>query len=408
MRKIKLAVVSPFPPSKGTLNEYAFHLVEQFKKKEEISELVLITDKLPDGGQYEPIDADLPITIVDNWSFNSWFNNLKILSAIRKHNVDMVLFNLQFLSFGDSKIAAALGLMTPLLCRLFGIKNVVLLHNIIETVDLTSAGISKNPILKWVYTAIGTMLTRLILATNLMTVTITKYVHILEKKYKAKNIALIPHGSFELPEMPDFDEEGPLKIMTFGKFGTYKKVEAMIEATDQVRKKLGLEIEIVIAGTDSPNRKGYLEEIKQNYAHVSDIRYTGYVAEEDVPVIFKEATICVFDYTSTTGSSGVLHQAGSYGKAAVIPNIGDLKSLVEEEGYTGSFFEPGDTQSLAKAIEKTIVDKGYRTSIAKQNYAAAASLPMEDIADWYLLHFNHLLGEEKVSVAEQSPKLAYA
>jgi len=407
MRKIKLAIVSPFPPSKGTLNEYAFHLVEQFKKKEEISELVLITDKLPDNATYEPIDAPVPITLIDNWSFNSWTNNFKILGAIRKSKVDMVLFNLQFLSFGDSKIAAALGLMTPLLCRLFGIKNVVLLHNIIETVDLTSAGISKNPVLKWIYTAIGTILTRLILCTNLMTVTITKYVHILESKYKSKNIALIPHGSFELPEMPDFDKEGPLKIMTFGKFGTYKKVEAMIEATHQVRQKLGLDIEIVIAGTDSPNKKGYLNEIQTNYADIKNIRYTGYVAEEDVPVLFREATICVFDYTSTTGSSGVLHQAGSYGKAAVIPNIGDLKSLVEEEGYTGSFFEPGDTQSLAQAIEKTIVDKEYRTSIAKQNYAAAASLPMEDIADWYLIHFNHLLGSITADVTEQSATLAY-
>ncbi len=391
MRKIKLAIVSPYPPSKGTLNEYAFHLVQQFKKKEEISELVLITDILPDNKEYPIEDAPIPVTIIDNWSFNNWFNNFKILGALKKQKVDVVLFNLQFLSFGDSKIAAALGLLTPFMCRLNGIKNVVLLHNIIETVDLSSAGISKNPVMKWLYTTIGTLLTRIILLTNMMTVTIAKYVTILEKKYNAQNVALVPHGSFELPEMPDFDKEGPLKVMTFGKFGTYKKVEAMIEATDIVRKKLGLDVEIVIAGTDSPNRKGYLDAMKEKYKHLDNITYTGYVEEEDVPRIFSESTVCVFPYTSTTGSSGVLHQAGSYGKAAILPNIGDLKALVEEEGYSGAFFEPDNVASLAEAIERTLSDKEYRVKLAQKNYAAAASLPMEDIADWYLMHFMYLL-----------------
>ena len=45
------------------------------------------------------------------------------------------------------------------------------------------------------------------------------------------------------------NEEGPLKIMTFGKFGTYKKVEGLIEAVEMVREQTGRELEIVIAGT---------------------------------------------------------------------------------------------------------------------------------------------------------------
>ena len=40
--------------------------------------------------------------------------------------------------------------------------------------------------------------------------------------------------------------------------------------------------------------------------------------------IFDEAAVVVFPYTATTGSSGVLHQAGSYGKAVVMPDLGDL------------------------------------------------------------------------------------
>ena len=124
---------------------------------------------------------------------------------------------------------------------------------------------------------------------------------------------------------------------------------------------------------------------------MEDIHFLGYVAEEDVAKIFKESTVVLFDYTSTTGSSGVLHQAGSFGKAAIIPKIGDLKELVEEEGFIGEYFEPGDVAGMANAIEKLLTDTDHRRSLAQQNYVAAASLPMEDIADWYLLHFQKLL-----------------
>jgi glycosyltransferase involved in cell wall biosynthesis len=86
-----------------------------------------------------------------------------------------------------------------------------------------------------------------------------------------------------------------------------------------------------------------------------------------------------------------LHQAGTYGKAAIIPKIGDLKELVEEEGFAGEYFEPGDIDGMADAIEKLLTDDAYRVQLAKKNFVAAASLPMSDICEWYLLHFNRLL-----------------
>jgi hypothetical protein len=41
---MKLAVVTSFPPSTVTLNEYGYHLVKNFVQRAEISELLLITD----------------------------------------------------------------------------------------------------------------------------------------------------------------------------------------------------------------------------------------------------------------------------------------------------------------------------------------------------------------------------
>jgi len=272
---------------------------------------------------------------------------------------------------------------------------VALLHNIIETVDYESAGITSNPIMKWIFNLAGTIMTKIILMSSMVALTMPKYVRILEKKYKAKNVALLPHGSFETPPVPSFDvPSGKKQIMTFGKFGTYKKVEEMIESVEIVRERTGEELEIVIAGTDNPNVKGYLAGVEKKYSHVKDLRFTGYVEEEDVPVIFGDSTAVVFPYTSTTGSSGVLHQAGAYGKAVVLPNIGDLKELIEEEGYLGEYFQPGDINGLADAIEKLVIDDDHRRYIAEKNYAAAASLPMSEVVDRYITHFHNLCGSK--------------
>mgnify|MGYP003626488010 FL=1 len=385
---MKLAIVTAYPPSKVTLTEYGYYLVKHFRLQEEVTELILITDRTDEPKDLNFEENGCKITVKECWSFNSYSNIFSISKTISQTKPDAVLFNLQFLKFGDKKIPAALGLMLPFICKSKGIPTISLLHNILEQVDLENAGFTKNKLLQSIYNLIGTTLTKFVLASDILAVTISKYVTTLEEKYKVKNVALIPHGAFETPPEPDFKlPAGPKQVMAFGKFGTYKKVEILIEAVEEIRARTNEDIEIVIAGTDSPNTPGYLEEMKQKYSHVPQIRYTGYVAEEDVPKIFGESAVTVFPYTSTTGSSGVLHQAGSYGNAVALPDLGDLSVLVKEEGYTGEFFDAHSTSSLADAIEKIITDDAYRIQLAKQNYKAACSLPMSTITQMYIDYF---------------------
>ena len=385
---MKLAIVTAYPPSKVTLTEYGYHLVKHFRLQNEVSEIVLITDKTNEEKDLNFEEEGCKITVKECWSFNSYTNLFSINKTISETKPDAVLFNLQFLKFGDKKIPAALGLLLPFMCKLKGIPTISLLHNILEQVDLNSAGITKNIFLQKAYGLIGATLTKFVLASDVLAVTISKYVDILEKKYKARNVALVPHGAFETPPEPDYHlPVGPKQIMAFGKFGTYKKVEILIEAVEIIRNRSNMDLEIVIAGTDSPNTPGYLAGIKKRYHHIPQIRFTGYVAEEDVPVIFAESAVTVFPYTSTTGSSGVLHQAGSYGKAVALPDLGDLSILVKEEGYKGEFFKPDSAESLANAIENILKDDFYRIQLGMNNYKAACSLPMSEIAKMYVNYF---------------------
>ena len=401
---MKLAIVTAYPPSKVTLNEYAYHLVKHFRQNEDITEIILLTDKTEGEKDLSFSEDGCKISVKECWEFNSYLNIVNVTKAINQTQPDAVLFNLQFMKFGDKKIAAALGLMLPLVCKLKRIPNIVLLHNILEEVDLGSAGFTSNILMQKIYGFIGSTLTRLILQADTVALTIQKYVDVLEKKYNAKNVTLIPHGTFEVTtDEPDYNlPQGPLQIMTFGKFGTYKKVESMIEAVEKVRNRTGLDLEVVIAGTDNPNVPGYLANVQEAYKHVPQVRFTGYVEEEEVPTLFKQSAVVVFPYTSTTGSSGVLHQAGSYGKAVVMPDLGDLALLVKDEGYKGEFFESTSVDSLANAIEAIVTNEFYRIQLGQANFKAANAYPMEKITNMYLNKFESIITRKQADIPKST------
>lgn len=398
---MKIAFVSPYPPSQVTLNEYGYHLIRSFIGKPNVENIFVLTNHLNDNQQYSRY-AVKGIEIIPCWKFNSLFSTIHIAKQLRSQKADVVILNLQFMTFGEDKVPAALGLLTPWVCELLGIPSIVLLHNITETVKLDTIGMAQSKWKENLYLWIGRQLTKFILKADIVGLTISQYVDIFRSKYQAKNVVLLPHGNFELPErsyLPDLIEE--INLMAFGKFGTYKKVEVLLEATKILEAKYPLQkFKVTIAGTDNPNVKGYLEAVKEKYLDMKNIVFTGYVAEEDVEGIFKESTFVIFPYTTTTGSSGILHQAGSYARACILPKIDDLERVVEEEGYGGAYFETDNAQSLANAIAELIEKPTLRKKYEDMNYAAAKGLPMSELANMYLTHAESLLKKNSKIKAE--------
>ncbi len=407
---MKIAFVSPFPPSQVTLNEYGYHLIKSFINKPEVSKIFVLTNHLENNNEYCHFEKD-GINIIPCWKFNGPLNVFTIAKKLRAIKADVVIMNLQFMTFGDSKVAAALGLLTPLACKLMGIPNIVLLHNITETVKLDTIGMAES---KWktnLFLWIGKQLTKLILNANLVGVTIKQYVDILSEKYKTNKVVLLPHGNFELPTRRHLPEAlTEINLMAFGKFGTYKKVEVLIEASKLLEQKYpNLKFTTTIAGTDNPNVKGYLDGVQQQHANNKNIVFTGYVPEEKVAEIFQESTFIIFPYTTTTGSSGILHQAGSYARACILPKIDDLERVVEEEGYAGEYFEVENPQSMVEAISGLIDNPAKRIQIEDNNYAAAQGLPMTALADMYIAHCQNILkSNKKNKVNDKKNNLVWA
>jgi glycosyltransferase involved in cell wall biosynthesis len=389
---MKIAFVSPFPPSQVTLNEYGYHLIRSFVGKPEVEKIHVLTNHLDDNQAYGRY-AMAGIDIIPCWRFNSPFSFWQIAQQLRRLKPDVVILNLQFMTFGEGKVAAALGLLTPWGCKLLGIPSIVILHNITETVKLDTIGMAGNKVKEKLLRWIGTQLTKFILKADLVGLTISQYVELIKDKYRVNNTVLLPHGNFELPERSYLPKNlAVINLMAFGKFGTYKKVEVMLDAMKLLAQRYPhKKFKATIAGTDNPNVKGYLDGVRERYSDMPHVTYTGYVPEEEVETLFKESSFVIFPYTTTTGSSGILHQAGSYARACILPKIDDLERVVEEEGYGGAYFETNDAASLADAVAYLMEHPEERQKIEDMNYAAAKGLPMRELAEWYLLHADQLI-----------------
>ncbi|MFJ4037521.1 glycosyltransferase [Microbacterium sp. NPDC090007] len=387
-RRLRIGVVTAFPPGRNSLNEYGFHLVRHLSRLEEVSDVVVYADQTEMGAP-APLDR---VTFVPSWTFNDLLTVPRITRAIRRTRPDAVILNLQFATFGDRRVPGALGLLLPAILRMRHLPTLVILHNLADNVDMRDAGFARSAVSARLLTLAGRILTRALLRADIVALTIPRYVEFLRDRYRAANAVLAPHGSFEEIARPSFGiPPGRRTIMAFGKWGTYKTVDLLVDAYRLLLDRGYDDLRLVLAGTDSPNSPGYMAEAARRCADVPGIEMPGYVAEEDVAPLFLSAAVVAFPYTSTTGSSGVLHQAGEYGRAAVLPRIGDLVDVIEEEGFQGVYFEPGDVTSLADALATVLDDPERRQMIGRRNFAAASGVPMSEVVQWHLAHIDRLL-----------------
>lgn len=377
---MKIALITSFPPSRHALNEYGFHVAEQLRQERCIDLTVL--------GDYLVTPADeLPgFRVTRCWGFEKHGNVATLLRAIRTVKPEVAWFNLGFASFGARPLAAILGLVTPVAARLNGVYSHITLHQLFETVDLEDAAVSSPQL----YRAGGWLATHLLLSANSVSVLLPTYRRTLVEKYGRGRVSVRSHGIFAgKPDPPDFSRRGnpTHRILAFGKWGTYKRLELLIEAFDRVAAKFP-NVKLIIGGGDHPKTPGYVHSMAQRYAHENDrIRFLGYVPEESIADLFREASLTVMPYTSSAGSSGVAHLAAQYGVPVIASDIQDFRELAEHEGIAIRFFTPGDADSLVEQLLFALNSPDALKEMAWRSYAAGVSMSMPHVVREYIRSF---------------------
>jgi glycosyltransferase involved in cell wall biosynthesis len=376
---MKIALVTAFPPSRQGLNEYGFHIADELRQQPGL-ELIILADYLP-----EPMPEMPGFTLMRCWGFNRLANPISLFRTIQQLKPDVVWYNLGFASFGGKALPAFFGLTTPALTRLCSGYTHVTLHQLFETVNLADAGV-KSPRL---YSAAGRLATHLLLSANSVSVLLPAYHRTLREKYRRGSVNIRHHGIFaSRPEAPNFALRGnpTHRVLAFGKWGTYKRLELLVEAFESILPEAPT-TELVIAGGDHPKTPGYVKSIARRVKHNPFIRFAGYVPEKALPDLFRTSSLTVLPYTSSAGSSGVAHLACQYGLPILAPKIADFVELAEQERISMEFFAPNSSHDLAQHLLDLLRSPARLQEMAHRNFSAALQMSMPQIIREYLRSF---------------------
>lgn len=393
---MKICLVATFPPSGRQLNEYAFHIARELQRRPDV-ELTILADEL---SSYEfatdenghPISTqsqdELPgFNVIRCWNFNSLATPVRLLNAVRRVSPDVVWFNLVFSSFAtpDNPLAALAGLSAPALTRASGYYTHITLHHVLEHVDFAAAGVRREAIFR-----MGTdIATRALLKAHSVSVLLPGYRHTLISKYSARNVLLGTHGTFATaPTPPDFSLRGnpEHRILAIGHWGTYKRLETLMEAFPAVVKKVP-NVRLIVAGSNHHTKAGYWESIRAKHAGLLPIDFRGYVPEEAIPELFRTTSVLVMPYDSATGSSGPAHQACEYGVPIVCADIGDFRDMAADEEMAVRFYRKGDAADLSEQLVTILQSPELQRRMAQRNYAAGVQMTMGAVVRNYLRWF---------------------
>lgn len=393
---MKICLAATFPPSGRQLNEYAFHIANALRRFPGV-ELTILADELTEyrfvtdqhGAPIElPQHRELQdFNVIRCWKFGDLANPTRLLKSIRRLKPDVVWYNLVFSTFAtpENPFAAFAGLSAPALTRAAGFYTHITLHHIIEHVDFSAAGVQHERLYR-----LGTdFATRALLKADSVSVLLPGYYHTLIRKYSAKNVLLSNHGTFaSAPCPPDFTKRGnpDRRILAIGHWGTYKRLEALMEAFPLVLKKEP-QAKLVVAGANHHTKPGYWESIRAAQPSSLPIEFRGYVPEDDIPELYQTSSVVALPYDSATGSSGPAHQACEYGVPIVSARLQDFELMAANENMAIRFYKVGDSADLANQLLAILQSPQLEHEMAEQNFAAGLEMTMTSIIQNYLRWF---------------------
>ena len=393
---MKICLVATFPPSGRQLNEYAYYIARELQANPQV-ELTVLADELTnyafatdqDGNPLKTDEQpELPgFNVIRCWKFGSLATPVRLLDTIRKLKPDVVWYNLVFSSFAtpEKPFAAFAGLSAPALTRAAGFYTHITLHHIIEHVDFSAAGVRLERLFR-----IGSNLsTRALLKANSVSVLLSRYHHTLRTKYSAQNVLLSTHGTFaSIPSPPDFTKRGnpDKRILAIGHWGTYKRLETLMEAFPLVLKKIP-NARLIVAGANHHTKIGYWESIRDAQPPSLPIEFRGYVPEEAIPELFASTSIVAIPYDSATGSSGPAHQACEYGIPIVCADLPDFRAMVADEDMAVRFYEPGNAVDLAEQLIAILQSPAHEYEMAEQNHIAGLEMMIGNVVNNYIRWF---------------------
>lgn len=138
------------------------------------------------------------------------------------------------------------------------------------------------------------------------------------------------------------------KVIIYGKLGTFKKVETVLNAVQEIRNIYGTNTEVVVAGTDSHMAPGYVDSVQLKYQNMSGVHFIGDVSQKELTEIMAHNVVVNFPYT--IGGTGNVYKVPHQIYSTMAHKMNNFRDLAVEKGYPRANFNSDSDVSLADAI----------------------------------------------------------
>jgi glycosyltransferase involved in cell wall biosynthesis len=377
-----LVIVSPFPPSITGIGQYGYHVTRSLANSGLFSQLTILAGSVQNGEH----PNHLGLTEVDYcWKPGSLRARQRILSRLKELKPDLIWFNLGASIFGKSPLSNVSGLFTPMsAARMF--PTVVTLHELVELADLralNAPGGSLAPLGARLLTSLATR-------ADVVCLTLQHYADWLSAR--GVDCAHIPIGAYHEPEL--LKESDGCELLFFTTLAPYKGLEVLIEAFTRLRSEYP-SLHLTIAGTAHTRFPNYGQDLRTRFNGTHGIQWLGQVSEDEVKDLFRRARIVILPYAASTGSSSVLYQAATWGRAVIASDLHEIRKLTVENNLQVEFFESNHVEQLCDSIRRLLDSPSLRHAQAEHNFHSIQHLRPKATCYRYIRAFNRALAKRQ-------------
>jgi glycosyltransferase involved in cell wall biosynthesis len=390
-----LVIVSPFPPAITGIGQYGYHVTRALAMSDSFTRITVLAGSQIHGASPNHLGRT---EVEYRWQPDSLNARPAILSRVKRLNPDLVWFNFGASIFGKSPLSNLSGMFTPMFTQRMGIPTVVTLHEVVELADLRALDAPGGP-----FASLGArLLTSIVTQADVLCLTMSHYAEFLARR--GVDCAHIPIGAYHEPEL--LTESDSQELLFFTTLAPFKGLELLLDAFQMLRAEFP-KLKLTIAGTGHTRFPDYEHQLKSQFNHTAGVQWLGQIAEDDVKDLFRRAQLVVLPYTASTGSSSVLYQAATWGRAVVASDLKEIQELVKESDLRVEFFNTSDVKSLCDSIRNLLNSSEKRIEQSTHNFEAIQHTRPAETCRKYLQAFNRALEKrrspKRIHISEKQP-----
>jgi glycosyltransferase involved in cell wall biosynthesis len=209
----------------------------------------------------------------------------------------------------------------------------------------------------------------------------------LQQQVKNKNVLYAPLALKEYGVKVERSRHlNCVNFLSFGHIRHYKRIDLLIDASQQLYEETGVKFVVTIAG-NCPGWNEYAKKIC--YAELFDLQI-GYVDDSQVAGLFSNADFLVLPYQDLA-QSGAITVAFNYGVPVITSDIPQFQEFVEN-GKNGFLFQSENVSSLKQVMLKVLeMPRSEYAALLKSVEAYVSdNYSLQAITNRYVDYFNRL------------------